>query len=138
MHRVLFAAVLLLLLSPLAAEARDPTPEMRARIEAALREQDDLQELLLREPDEAADLVPDLLRRRRDRRPAVVGALEQARSRRLARRAGAARLGPLVLGRALHAQHAGAELHVELVLGGLQASEQLIAEAIESGRVMTR
>jgi uncharacterized membrane protein YkoI len=36
MHRVLFAAVLLL---PLAAEARDPTPEMRVRIEAALREQ---------------------------------------------------------------------------------------------------
>jgi uncharacterized membrane protein YkoI len=37
MHRILFAAVLLLL--PLAAEARDPTPEMRTRIEAALREQ---------------------------------------------------------------------------------------------------
>ena len=37
MHQILFAAVLLLL--PLAAEARDPTPEMRTRIEAALREQ---------------------------------------------------------------------------------------------------
>jgi hypothetical protein len=39
MHRILFAAVLLLLLLPLGAEARDPTPEMRTRIEAALREQ---------------------------------------------------------------------------------------------------
>jgi hypothetical protein len=28
-----------------------------------------------------------------------------------------------------------AELHVELVLGSLQASSELIAEAIESGRV---
>ncbi len=37
MRRILFAA---LLLAPFAAaEARDPTPEMRARIEAALREQ---------------------------------------------------------------------------------------------------
>ena len=33
---LLFAAVLL---APMAAEARDPTPEMKARIEAALREQ---------------------------------------------------------------------------------------------------
>ena len=31
-----------------------------------------------------------------------------------------------------------AELHVELVLGGLQASEELVAEAIESGRVVAR
>jgi uncharacterized membrane protein YkoI len=33
---LLVAAVLL---APMAAEARDPTPEMKARIEAALREQ---------------------------------------------------------------------------------------------------
>jgi AcrR family transcriptional regulator len=31
-----------------------------------------------------------------------------------------------------------AELHVELVLGGLQASEALVAEAIESGRMVAR
>jgi hypothetical protein len=31
-----------------------------------------------------------------------------------------------------------AELHVELVLGGLQASEELVAEAIESGRAVAR
>ncbi|MBD0273716.1 MAG: PepSY domain-containing protein [Acetobacteraceae bacterium] len=37
MRRTLLAA--LLLLAPLAAEARDPSPEMRSRIEAALREQ---------------------------------------------------------------------------------------------------
>ena len=37
MRRILFFAAPLF--TPLAAEARDPTPEMRARIEAALREQ---------------------------------------------------------------------------------------------------
>jgi uncharacterized membrane protein YkoI len=38
MRRILFLAALVL--APVAAaEARDPTPEMRARIEAALREQ---------------------------------------------------------------------------------------------------
>ena len=36
MRRILFAAVLL---TPLAAQARDPSPELRTRIEAALREQ---------------------------------------------------------------------------------------------------
>lgn len=36
MRRVLLA---ILFLAPLAAEARDPTPEQRTRIEAALREQ---------------------------------------------------------------------------------------------------
>ncbi len=36
MRRILYAAVFLL---PIAAEARDPTPERRALIEAALREQ---------------------------------------------------------------------------------------------------
>ena len=38
MRRILFLSAAVLLL-PLAAEARDPTPEMRTRIEAALREQ---------------------------------------------------------------------------------------------------
>ena len=38
MRRILLLSAAVLL-SPLAAEARDPTPEMRARIEAALREQ---------------------------------------------------------------------------------------------------
>ena len=38
MFRILFLSTVLLAV-PLAAEARDPTPEMRARIEAALREQ---------------------------------------------------------------------------------------------------
>ena len=37
MRRILLFAVVLL--APMAVEARDPTPEMRARIEAALREQ---------------------------------------------------------------------------------------------------
>ncbi len=37
MRRILFLAALVL--APVAAEARDPTPEMRAHIEAALREQ---------------------------------------------------------------------------------------------------
>ena len=36
MRRILYATVFLL---PIAAEARDPTPERRTRIEAALREQ---------------------------------------------------------------------------------------------------
>ncbi len=36
MRRILFAAVLL---TPFATLARDPTPELRTRIEAALREQ---------------------------------------------------------------------------------------------------
>ena len=36
MRRILYAAILLL---PVASEARDPTPERRALIEAALREQ---------------------------------------------------------------------------------------------------
>lgn len=36
MRRIAFAA---LLLAPFAAEARDPSPEMRVRIETALREQ---------------------------------------------------------------------------------------------------
>ena len=36
MRRILLAV---LLLAPFAAEARDPTPEQRTRIEAALREQ---------------------------------------------------------------------------------------------------
>jgi uncharacterized membrane protein YkoI len=38
MRRILLLTAVLLL-PPMAAEARDPTPEMRARIEAALREQ---------------------------------------------------------------------------------------------------
>ncbi len=38
MRRILLLAAALLA-PPLAAEARDPSPEMRARIEAALREQ---------------------------------------------------------------------------------------------------
>ena len=38
MRRILFLAAALLV-PPVAAEARDPSPEMRARIEAALREQ---------------------------------------------------------------------------------------------------
>ena len=37
MRRTLFLAACLL--APIAAQARDPSPEMRARIEAALREQ---------------------------------------------------------------------------------------------------
>lgn len=39
MRRTLLPAAALLLVPLAAAEARDPTPEMRARIEAALREQ---------------------------------------------------------------------------------------------------
>ena len=39
MRRTLLPAAALLLLPLAAAEARDPTPEMQARIEAALREQ---------------------------------------------------------------------------------------------------
>lgn len=38
MFRILFLSAALLAV-PLAAQARDPTPEMRTRIEAALREQ---------------------------------------------------------------------------------------------------
>ena len=38
MFRILFLSTLLFAV-PLAAEARDPTPKMRSRIEAALREQ---------------------------------------------------------------------------------------------------